>query len=341
MDNCLLCQINDADKTGSHIIPSFLMKRINGGGQRDHEIGFVMKNCTVDTYFGRDIYEEQRTAITSDEEKLDSRNNYDVKDHILCKKCETYFSGLESKYATSINLKFASSANTINTKVLPCEALLFWCSIIWRVSVTGHLGKRLHPDLEERLRSALATNDTSELNIHYALFRCKDYSNKTGMGTSVCMDIKDSIVLLFVDEYMLVMLFDMVDEKSDAELFEIGITLKKDSLNNGLREEEIAPLPIDVFSQLMYSVIRVSIEEMCLPEKFNELHKHLFGEKIPQKVLSDVFKKLQEDCKLGDKYTIQNYSLCYKEALRQNGFIMENDDGTLVLTSSRQNYSHL
>lgn len=195
--------------------------------------------------------------------------------------------------------------------------------------------------MEERLRSALATNDTSELNIHYALFRCKDYSNKTGMGTSVCMDIKDSIVLLFVDEYMLVMLFDMVDEKSDAELFEIGITLKKDSLNNGLREEEIAPLPIDVFSQLMYSVIRVFIEEMCLPEKFNELHKHFFGEKIPQKVLSDVFKKLQEDCKLGDKYTIQNYSLCYKEALRQNGFIMENDDGTLVLTSSRQNYSHL
>ena len=341
MDNCLLCQINDADKTGSHIIPSFLMKRINGGGQRDHEIGFVMKNCTVDTYFGRDIYEEERTAITSDEEKLDSRNNYDVKDHILCKKCETYFSGLESKYATSINLKFTSSANTINTKVLPCEALLFWCSIIWRVSVTGHLGKRLHPDLEERLRIALATNDTSELNIHYALFRCKDYSNKTGMGTSVCMDIKDSIVLLFVDEYMLVMLFDMVDEKSDAELFEIGITLKKDSLNNGLREEEIAPLPIDVFSQLMYSVIRVFIEEMCLPEKFNELHKHLFGEKIPQKVLSDIFKKLQEDCKLGDKYTIQNYSLCYKEALRQNGFIMENDDGTLVLTSSRQNYSQL
>lgn len=34
MQNCLLCQHNEADKTGSHIIPSFLMKRINGGGER-------------------------------------------------------------------------------------------------------------------------------------------------------------------------------------------------------------------------------------------------------------------------------------------------------------------
>ena len=36
MGKCLLCQLNDANKTGSHIIPSFLMKHINGNGKRDH-----------------------------------------------------------------------------------------------------------------------------------------------------------------------------------------------------------------------------------------------------------------------------------------------------------------
>lgn len=46
MNKCLLCKQNIADKTGSHIIPSFLMKRINGNGMRDHEIGFVIKNVT-------------------------------------------------------------------------------------------------------------------------------------------------------------------------------------------------------------------------------------------------------------------------------------------------------
>ena len=46
-NRCLLCKYREADKTGSHIIPSFLMKRINGDGQRDHEVGFEKKetNC--------------------------------------------------------------------------------------------------------------------------------------------------------------------------------------------------------------------------------------------------------------------------------------------------------
>ena len=62
MNNCLLCQQHEADKTGSHIIPSFLMKRINGEGKRDNEIGFEIKNGIVETYFGRDIYEDKRKA---------------------------------------------------------------------------------------------------------------------------------------------------------------------------------------------------------------------------------------------------------------------------------------
>ena len=45
MSKCLLCRQREADKTGSHIIPSFLMKRINGDGKRDHEIGFKIKQA--------------------------------------------------------------------------------------------------------------------------------------------------------------------------------------------------------------------------------------------------------------------------------------------------------
>lgn len=69
---CLLCKHYNADKTGSHIIPSFFMKRINGDGKRDHEIGFEIKNGLVDSYFGRDVYEDLRRAITDQEEKMES-----------------------------------------------------------------------------------------------------------------------------------------------------------------------------------------------------------------------------------------------------------------------------
>lgn len=55
---CLLCQHRDADKTGSHIIPSFFMKRINGDGKRDHEIGLEIKGGIVESYFGVHWYGE-------------------------------------------------------------------------------------------------------------------------------------------------------------------------------------------------------------------------------------------------------------------------------------------
>jgi len=43
MDNCKLCKNKPADKKGSHIVPHFLLKRIEneeGKSERDYEIGF-------------------------------------------------------------------------------------------------------------------------------------------------------------------------------------------------------------------------------------------------------------------------------------------------------------
>ncbi len=330
MNNCLLCQQNEANKTGSHIIPSFLMKRINGEGLRDHEIGFKIKDGIVDTYFGRDIYEEQRKSITDNEEKLYSRENYDICDYVFCKSCENYFSSLESKYAQSLGLHFSEKGNTKNNKVSPAEALLFWCSLIWRASVTGHLGSRLSPELEERLRTALINNNTYGLNVHYALFRCKDYSKNSGHGTSVCMDVIDNNVLLFVDEFMLAMVFDMADEEQGFESFEIGLTLKRTSLNDGTKQEEISPIPPKIFSHLMSSIIRVLVKSMHIPPKFVELHKTLFGAELPNNILCDILELMQNTGKAGDKYTVNHYAWCYKEVLKKHGLIIEIGDKMFI-----------
>lgn len=188
------------------------MKRINGDGKRDHEIGFIINSSIVKLYFGRGIYEDKRKTITNFEEIIFSRENYDIKDYIFCKKCEDYFGYLESKYANSLNLNFSEQNNTKNTKVLPPEAILFWYSLVWRASVTKHLGIRLAPNLEERIRIALNTNNIDNLNIKYALYRCKNYTQKSEYWPFVCMDIKDKNILLFVDDFMLVMILDMEEE---------------------------------------------------------------------------------------------------------------------------------
>lgn len=327
MENCLLCQQHAAIKTGSHIIPSFLMKRVNGDGRRDHEIGFIIKNAIVDTYFGRNIYEDKRKAITDNEEKFYSRENYDVKDYIFCKECEDYLGILERKYADSLSLKFTENKTTKNTKVSPSEALLFWCSLVWRASVTSHLGSRLNPDLEERLRQALNSNNIENLNVKYALFRCKDFSKISGHGTVVCMDVKDNNVLLLVDEFMLIMVFDM-PEKHETVLFGISLQLKIESLNDGKKEEEISPIPSDIFLQLVFSVITVMVAHMNLPEKFNLLFKRVFGEEMPHEIFNEIIELLFNSGKLGDKYTPEHYAWCFKEVLIKHGLIKDNGDNT-------------
>lgn len=332
MNNCLLCQQCEADKTGSHIIPSFLMKRINGDGKRDHEVGFEIKNGIVETYFGRDIYEDKRKDITDNEKKYYSRENKDIKDYIFCKQCEDYFASLEMKYAPSLNLQIAEDTTTKNTKLSPSEALLFWCSLVWRASVTGHLGSRLKPELEEKLRVALVSNSTDNLNVKYALFRCKDYYKQTGNGTSVCMDIKDNNVLLIVDDFMLVMVFDMEEER-DIELFGINFDLKGAKLNDGKKEEEISPIPYNVFSKIMLSIIHLIIENMNLPKNFNEIHKRIFGNEIPENLLIEIFNLMLNTGKLGDKYTVEHYAWCYKEVLKKNGLIQENEDETFTINT--------
>lgn len=331
-EKCFLCQHHVADKTGSHIIPSFFMKRINGGGKRDHEIGFEIKNGLVEPYFGRDVYQDQRRAITDKDEKMERRENYDVRDFIFCNDCEKYFSTLESAYATSLLLNYQEGKNTINNKVPSSIAMLFWCSLVWRASVTGHLGHRLHPSYEERLRLALSNNSIENIDVKYALFRCKDYGNVSGKGTAVCMDVKDNTVLMIVDDYMLVMVFDIAGEKHEEVLMDIGLKLIPSKLNDGIKPEEIATFPVEIFNLIMESVIRVAVKTMNLPVRFSGLHNALFGKSLPDDVLDDILKLVQSDkCKLGDRYTAEHYAWCYKEILKKRGYIIENGDGTFTL----------
>lgn len=331
-NRCLLCKYREADKTGSHIIPSFLMKRINGDGQRDHEVGFEIKNGVVDTYFGRDIYEDKRKEITDEDEKLESRTNYDVRDYIFCSECEKYFGKLESAYATSLSLNCIEGKITVNNKVAPGEAILFWCSILWRVSVTEHFGQRLDLELEERLRNALISQNVGNLKMKYALFRCKNYGKQTGRGTFVCADVKGNSALLVIDDFMAVLIFDIGEEKHEVELLDMGFSLIPDSLNDGLKREEISAIPVEIFNGVTASVIRSSVKSMKLPEKFLELHKIFFDNVLPEEMMKEVLNLIQANpCKIGDRYTAKHYALCYKEVLKKHGYIRENEDNTFTV----------
>lgn len=110
MIKCLLCQQREATKKGSHTIPSFFMKRINsidGCNERDHELGFSIGLGTVETYLGREVYEDKRREYTDDESRIEkNRTNLDTMDNVFCTECEKLFSKYESKYSQTYNHPF-------------------------------------------------------------------------------------------------------------------------------------------------------------------------------------------------------------------------------------------
>ena len=80
MRNCLLCDKNPADKTGSHIVPHFLSKRIDnevGSRERDKELGFRITQDTTESYFGSAVLPEKLEEVYGEvtDEIIESKNS--------------------------------------------------------------------------------------------------------------------------------------------------------------------------------------------------------------------------------------------------------------------------
>jgi len=94
MNKCKLCVNNDADDTGSHVVPHFLLKRIfnveNAKG-RDQEISFKISALDVQMSFGRSVQPEKLEEVFGElsDEELEARAMADlVVDNEWCKSCE-------------------------------------------------------------------------------------------------------------------------------------------------------------------------------------------------------------------------------------------------------------
>ena len=138
---CKLCKTNDANQTGSHLIPFFLMKRVDGEGgskERGKELGFKITSSDVKLYHGQSILPEKieeligkRTDEEIEASKEESRTDV-VIDNIFCSDCEKRFGALESHYSNSLS---KSGSKDFKSGVAPHISLLFWFGILWRMSI--------------------------------------------------------------------------------------------------------------------------------------------------------------------------------------------------------------
>lgn len=148
--DCLLCKVNKATQTNSHIVPEFIGKSMFGN-------------------------QNPRKVYDFDSEKLDHRTHEEGdtprENYILCPSCEQYFSVIETYISNNLyNNLWREKLKGIDKIYLNDEVWkiykgvnpkifhLFFYSIVWRCSISNHLffkNFKLEPWEEDKLSEVL------------------------------------------------------------------------------------------------------------------------------------------------------------------------------------------
>lgn len=323
MEKCKLCLINDADKKGSHIVPHFLLKRIEnveGKTGRDNELGFTIDELNTTSYFGRSVTPEKLEEVFGEitDDDIEKNNHPLIVDNFFCSSCEKRFAVVESEYAKSIEV---TGNGIYETGVSGALGFLFWSSIFWRMSINEKNGFRLNPEQEEVLRQLLdehLKDELSEINaelgdltaeqekISYKLLRCCNYSisNPTHLVVHPEFSYPFSILL---DEYiLLITLNDSYRDYQSKDFFgikdEVGIAPN----NNRKGREQILSLNETEFSKVCMGFIYYVENKRVsnIREYLDKLHIRLGGAGIhmPENIKREVFLEITaEEKKLGRK----------------------------------------
>ncbi len=261
MSNCALCLKNEADKKGSHIIPSFLLKmveNVDNSGKRDKGLGFRLTEEDVTIHFERAVPGEKIEKLMGelDDEQLRSYPSPSIRDHIFCSNCETYLGTIESAYSASLTTfdegSYVSSAD-------PLAAVLLWTSIFWRASVAQSYGMIMSKDDEETCRKILVhfaagNKEIAEIEkelskINYKLIRAPKYSDEKN-GFLAFEPNEEHPYCLILGEIACFLYLGNEDlERLPESFFEFETILSEAKLNNYSKKEEILNSGPEIFAK--------------------------------------------------------------------------------------------
>lgn len=325
MLKCSLCKVNLADKTGSHIVPHFFMKMVDNADHvkgRDKELGFKITEDFVKPYFGRDVNTNKLEAVfgdITDEDIAESRSDM-IADNIYCSECEKKIGKLESFYATTLET-FSDSKYLSSTNSLSC--LLFWTSIVWRISSYKKMGFSVTKKEEEQLRKILVNSLKDEYtidnnpsisqikNLRYAVLRSAEYSKNK--ESSVFFHPRHRFpYCLLIGEYV-VFFFMKYSHVTNPEQSFFGFEkfLKLAELNQYDIGENVFPIPTKEMDLAKDKFIDFVNEKRVkrLFSNLDQLHIKLGGEgkkMSPQYKIEILTALLGEEKKSGRSFTAKD-----------------------------------
>ena len=330
---CEICKRVIADKTNSHIIPSFIICQAasaDGTGKRNHELVFSIGEI-VHAYIGNEVSQKEveRNFDDLSEERIEKelKNNTHSRDYVFCSSCEKSLGDyLESPYA-------------LNSRKDKDVAYYFWMSVVWRINhfglftncmpkfILAELRKSLDEYLQARKSGGVFAIIKQRYPFSYCVLTCRGYS-KDGKG---CFyqeyDKSNRICSLVLGDYIACFNFKQTLLPDSYNFLGIEDILKQAPLNDGESIEEMKNVSEEVFVNAYKKIkekampIYLNNEVNMIFRLWNELEKRHYS--MPSPAPSDFFIQRcvenihGENKKIGEKHTYRNFAVSFGKAMSE------------------------
>lgn len=243
-----------------------------------------------------------------------------VVDHFFCTDCEIKLSQFENEYAKTL------TNNESDSKIASEIALLFWITVIWRVSIFRKQGLILQPKEEEKLRRILdrrmgikindfnsqkAKDDDELKGLCYRLIRCPCYSENAATYL-FCHPNHTRPYSLIIGKYILFFYFKKghVDNLVQS-FFGLENHIKKSHINTVESGERKIILNEKDFKSALDKLIELiaDIRNTNYNWLFDEAHKKFGGKGdiMPSELKQAIMNNLNnKEKKLGRKQTFED-----------------------------------
>lgn len=332
---CELCNKAIADKTNSHIIPSFIVchtASADGSGKRNHELIYSIGKV-VHVYTGNEV--PQRVLERSFDDLSDERieeelvKNVCSKDYVFCSSCEKALGNyLESPYA----------ANDKKDVQVP---YFFWMSIIWRMNHYGFvapnsscmpkfMSTELRKCLDEFLQAKRNGTSTNHIKqkypFHYYILKCEGYSKDGGGAIYAEYDKAERIFSVTMGDIIACFLFKGDVLPDEYHFLGIENVLKRAPLNKGDDIEVVSNVSVNVFVRAYRDLIEktkplyINNEIKAINWLWNMLKK---THDMPSLQPSGYFIRRcieiihDRDKKPGERHTYRNFAISFANALTE------------------------
>jgi hypothetical protein len=298
------------------------IENIDGETGRDYEIGYKIESKKTSSHFGRSVQPErlEKTFGEITDEDIANNDHPLVEDNFFCSQCEDRLAQIESEYAKTIDTK---DENEYESGVNFPIGLLFWGSILWRMSVHGESGVKLTSKQNEFLREILdsflprkngiideklISESDSVKSISYKLLRCHNCDRDDSKWLIIHPDFYNS-PCLFIDEFILVYsLNGKYVEYEETDCFEMNDLILEAPINIVGYNEVIKPFDKKRFKELGVKIANKAKDEYvrgCY-EIFDQVHIAIGGkgEKMPINIKQEIMKEIIfNESKIGRKYS--------------------------------------